>query len=158
MISLMIAIFVLGYACIVLEHKIKIDKAASALVMFGLIWSAYALIGEQTNTSSQLMEHLGSTCETLLFLIGAMTIVDLIDMHGGFYIITKYIKIDNKNTWVPYDEYSTKLVEGGYCQVSYNDEGMKVTKALADGKEFKFENGAEMPTVEHYAAIYAERI
>lgn len=96
MISLMIAIFVLGYACIVLEHKIKIDKAASALVMFGLIWSAYALIGEQTNTSSQLMEHLGSTCETLLFLIGAMTIVDLIDMHGGFYIITKYIKTRSK--------------------------------------------------------------
>lgn len=96
MISLMIAIFVLGYACIVLEHKIKIDKAASALVMFGLIWSAYALVGEQTNTSSQLMEHLGSTCETLLFLIGAMTIVDLIDMHGGFYIITKYIKTRSK--------------------------------------------------------------
>lgn len=96
MISLMIAIFVLGYVCIVLEHKIKIDKAASALVMFGLIWSAYALIGEQTNTSSQLMEHLGSTCETLLFLIGAMTIVDLIDMHGGFYIITKYIKTRSK--------------------------------------------------------------
>lgn len=96
MISLMIAIFVLGYVCIALEHKIKIDKAASALVMFGLIWSAYALIGEQTNTSSQLMEHLGSTCETLLFLIGAMTIVDLIDMHGGFYIITKYIKTRSK--------------------------------------------------------------
>lgn len=96
MISLMIAIFVLGYACIALEHKLKIDKAASALVMFGLIWSVYALMGPDGETGPQLMEHLGSTCETLIFLIGAMTIVDLIDMHGGFYIITKHITTRNK--------------------------------------------------------------
>ena len=96
MTALMIAIFVLGYACIALEHKLKIDKAASALVMFGLIWSAYALMGPQGETGPQLMEHLGSTCETLIFLIGAMTIVDLIDMHGGFYIITKHITTRNK--------------------------------------------------------------
>lgn len=92
----MIAIFVLGYACIALEHKLKIDKAASALIMFGLIWSAYALMGPKEATGSQLMEHLGSTCETLIFLIGAMTIVDLIDTHGGFYIITKHITTRNK--------------------------------------------------------------
>ena len=96
MISLMIAIFVLGYACIALEHKLKIDKAASALVMFGLIWSVYALMGPEGETGTQLMEHLGSTCETLIFLIGAMTIVDLIDMHGGFYVITKHITTRNK--------------------------------------------------------------
>ena len=95
MISLMIAIFVLGYACIALEHKLKIDKAASALVMFGLIWSVYALMGPEGETGAQLMEHLGSTCETLIFLIGAMTIVDLIDMHGGFYVITKHITTRN---------------------------------------------------------------
>lgn len=93
---LMITIFVLGYACIALEHKLKIDKAASSLVMFGLIWSAYAIMGPGEETGPQLMEHLGSTCETLIFLIGAMTIVDLIDMHGGFYIITKYITTRNK--------------------------------------------------------------
>lgn len=96
MTALMIAIFVLGYACIALEHKLKIDKAASALIMFGLIWSAYALMGPKEATGSQLMEHLGSTCETLIFLIGAMTIVDLIDTHGGFYIITKHITTRNK--------------------------------------------------------------
>lgn len=96
MITWMIVIFVLGYACIALEHKLKIDKAASSLVMFGLIWSVYALMGPQADTGAQLMEHLGSTCETLLFLIGAMTIVDLIDMHGGFYIITQYITTRNK--------------------------------------------------------------
>ncbi len=96
MITIMTAIFVLGYACIALEHKIKIDKAATSLVMFGLIWSAYAMPSGNADTGSQLMEHLGSTCETLIFLIGAMTIVDLIDMHGGFFIITKHITTRKK--------------------------------------------------------------
>lgn len=96
MIPLIIAIFVLGYACIALEHKLKIDKAATALVMFGLIWSAYSIFSDNPNTGAQLMEHLGSTCETLLFLIGAMTIVDLIDTHGGFFIITKHITTRKK--------------------------------------------------------------
>ena len=96
MITLMIAIFVLGYACIALEHKLKIDKAATALFMFGLIWSVYAIMAPDANIGGDLMEHLGSTCETLVFLIGAMTIVDLIDMHGGFYIITKHITTRKK--------------------------------------------------------------
>ena len=96
MIPLLIAIFVLGYACIALEHKIKIDKAATALFMFGLIWSAYALMDPQANTGHELLDHLGSTCETLIFLIGAMTIVDLIDLHGGFYVITKHITTRKK--------------------------------------------------------------
>lgn len=96
MIPLIITIFVLGYACIALEHKLKIDKAATSLVMFGLIWSAYSIFSDNPNTGAQLMEHLGSTCETLLFLIGAMTIVDLIDTHGGFFIITKHITTRKK--------------------------------------------------------------
>ena len=77
MIFAMITIFALGYACIALEHKIKIDKAASALFMFGTIWSIYALFSNDAETSTKLLEHLGSTCETLVFLIGAMTIVEL---------------------------------------------------------------------------------
>ena len=92
----MLVIFVLGYACIAMEHRTKIDKGAVALTMFGLIWSAYALFSGNDHIGSELMEHLGATCETLIFLIGAMTIVDLIDSHGGFYIITKHIKSRNK--------------------------------------------------------------
>lgn len=96
MIPLLLIIFVLGYLCIALEHRFKIDKAAVALVMFGLIWAVYALFTGGHDVSNELMEHLGSTCETLIFLIGAMTIVDLIDTHGGFYVITKPIKSRNK--------------------------------------------------------------
>ena len=94
----MIILFALGYMCIALEHKIKIDKSATALAMFGVIWSVYALASGDADTGSKLLEHLGSTCETLVFLIGAMTIVDLIDRHGGFSIITERITTRNKIT------------------------------------------------------------
>ncbi len=100
MIVTMIVIFALGYACIALEHKIKIDKAATALFMFGAIWSVYGLCSGGAETEAQLLEHLGSTCETLIFLIGAMTIVDLIDTHGGFSIITDRITSRNKITLI----------------------------------------------------------
>ena len=92
----MILIFVLGYICIATEHRTKIDKAAVALVMFGLIWSVYSILSGSSHVSGELLEHLGSTCETLIFLIGAMTIVDLIDTHGGFYVITRHITSRNK--------------------------------------------------------------
>ena len=98
MITSLILIFVLGYACIALEHKIMINKAATALVMFGLMWAVYALFTQESNVVEHLFEHLGSTCETLVFLIGAMTIVELIDTHGGFNIITRCITTRKKIT------------------------------------------------------------
>lgn len=96
MTTAMILLFAVGYACIALEHKIKINKAASALFMFGAIWSLYALLSGSATVGAELLEHLGSTSETLFFLIGAMTIVDLIDTHGGFGIITERITSRNK--------------------------------------------------------------
>ena len=96
MITTLILIFVLGYLCITVEHRIKIDKAATALFMFGLMWAVYTLLSGGEHVGAELMEHLGSTCETLIFLIGAMTIVDIIDTHGGFNFITKYIATRNK--------------------------------------------------------------
>ncbi len=90
----LITVFVTGYACIALEHKLKIDKAAIALLMFGLIWSVY--VCGNPDGISQLVGHLGATCETLIFLIGAMTIVEIIDSHGGFAIITERITTRNK--------------------------------------------------------------
>ncbi len=98
MIPLIIVIFVLGYACIAMEHKMKVDKAASALIMFGLIWSVYAVFSPSDNVGAELLEHIGSTCETLVFLIGAMTVVEIIDRHGGFFIITRRITTGNKFT------------------------------------------------------------
>lgn len=92
----MLVIFILGYACIALEHKIKIDKSATALFMFGIIWAIYAIFSGNSDFNTELLGHLGSTCETLIFLIGAMTIVEIIDTHGGFSIITDHINTRNK--------------------------------------------------------------
>ena len=94
MISVLIVVFVLGYACIALEHKLRVDKAAIALLMFGVIWAIYA--SGVLDAVGQLLEHLGATCETLVFLIGAMTIVEIIDSHDGFSIITERITTRSK--------------------------------------------------------------
>lgn len=92
----MILLFVAGYVLIALEHKVKINKSAIALLMSGAIWSVLSIWGHDSSIGEQLVEQLGDTCEILVFLIGAMTIVDLIDSHGGFSIITDHITTRNK--------------------------------------------------------------
>ena len=85
-----------GYLCIALEHKLRIDKAAIALLMCGALWTVLSLLGNDAQIGTQLIEQLGDTSEILFFLIGAMTIVELIDRHGGFHVITDHIKTRNK--------------------------------------------------------------
>lgn len=92
----MILVFVLGYILIAVEHIIHINKATFALLMCGILWSIYALLGHPQHLSGTLIEALGDTCEILFFLIGAMTIVELIDNYDGFSFITKHIKANNK--------------------------------------------------------------
>lgn len=77
MIITMILIFVFGYLCIALEHKLRIDKAAIALLMCGALWTVLSLLGNDAQIGTQLIEQLGDTSEILFFLIGAMTIVEL---------------------------------------------------------------------------------
>lgn len=96
MIATLIAIFLTGYLLIALEHKIGINKSAIALLMCGALWAVLALTGHDPQLPTQLTAQLGSTCEILVYLIGAMTIVDLIDMHGGFNVITSRIATHNK--------------------------------------------------------------
>ena len=93
----MILLFVVGYTFIALEHKVKVDKSAIALLMCGAIWTVFSLWGHDSNISHEMVDHLGDTCEILVFLIGAMTIVDLIDTHGGFNVITDHITTRNKH-------------------------------------------------------------
>ncbi len=92
----MILLFATGYLFIALEHKTRVNKSAVALVMCGAIWSLYALAGPTADTTSQLLARLGDTCEILVYLIGAMTIVELIDVHGGFNAITARIATRDK--------------------------------------------------------------
>ena len=96
-ITLMIIVFVLGYMAIALEHTIKVDKAASALIIGGLGWALYAFSGvDAHHINEHLSHHLVDIAEILFFLMGAMTIVELIDAHEGFSIITNKITTNKR--------------------------------------------------------------
>ena len=88
----MLVVFALGYVAIALEHPIKVDKAASALIIGALGWALFAFSGmEAHHISEELKHHLVDIAEILFFLLGAMTLVELIDVHEGFTIITDKI-------------------------------------------------------------------
>jgi Na+/H+ antiporter NhaD/arsenite permease-like protein len=99
MLTALILIFVLVYAAIALEHPLKVNKSATALLGAGLLWTIYAvatadahLVGEQLN------ESLMGTAQIVFFLMGAMTIVEVVDAHNGFEVITSRIKTTKLST------------------------------------------------------------
>ena len=97
--TLIIIVFVVGYIAIAFEHPLKLNKAASALITGVLCWTIYMLQSDSTHTvSEELLHHLGEIASILFFLLGAMTIVELIDSHDGFDIITQKIKTTSKAT------------------------------------------------------------
>jgi NhaD family Na+/H+ antiporter len=101
MILLIIIIFVIGYLAIAFEHPIRINKAASAMLTGVLCWSVFALMGnEKEIVSEELAHHLAEIAGILFFLLGAMVIVELIDAHDGFEVITQRIKTTSKRKLV----------------------------------------------------------
>lgn len=92
-----ILIFILGYAGIAFEHSIRINKAATALVTGVLCWTVYVLSANNKEmVTGQLAHHFGDLSQILFFLMGSMAIVELIDAHDGFEIITRRIKTTSK--------------------------------------------------------------
>ena len=92
-----ILIFIIGYAAIAFEHTIHLNKAATALITGVLCWTVYILLSNsKEQVAAQLTDHLGELSQILFFLMGAMTIVELIDAHDGFEIITQRIKTRDK--------------------------------------------------------------
>ena len=93
MLTALVVIFVLSYAAIALEHPIKINKSASALMGAGWLWTVYALAsGNPTGVAAELNESLASMAQIVFFLMGAMTIVEVVDAHNGFDVITARIR------------------------------------------------------------------
>lgn len=126
MVTAVILCFILGYLTIVFEHPLKLDKTVPALIMAALSWAllavgfnkgwisvidthdhVYSLIGldhvgaaaehAEEGFSGTLLHHLGKTAEILIFLIGAMTIVEIIDLHRGFEVLKGYVKTRKKS-------------------------------------------------------------
>lgn len=107
MFALIVVTFIVGYVVIAMEHPLKINKTATALLLGVLVWTMYAfsmnvfgagMTHEEWRTalSGNLVHHLGSTAEIVFFLLGAMTIVTLVSEYNGFSIITDHIKTTNK--------------------------------------------------------------
>ncbi len=123
-------VFILGYLAITLEHNLKIDKLVPALLMMALAWAGIAFglddftqwfdshnsslmeLAPVTNAEGHesrlhlmegtLLHHFGKTCEILMFLVGAMTIVEIIDHFNGFATIKSFVKTNKKRVllWI----------------------------------------------------------
>ena len=96
MITAMIIIFVVGYVLIALEHPLHMNKATFALLTCGILWTIYAVFGHDPEMHEAIVMQLGDACEIVVFLIGAMTIVEIIDRYGGFAFITEHINAKSK--------------------------------------------------------------
>ena len=97
MITILLIVFALGYLAITLEHTIKINKSATALITAVLCWTLIIYnAASKELIIEQLSHHLSSISEIVFFLLGAMTIVEIIDAHDGFQNITESIKTTNK--------------------------------------------------------------
>lgn len=107
--SIIIIVFLAGYLAITLEHNLKIDKLIPALAMMAILWAIIALAHmdvfevnaelrelEPTHIDEILLHHLGKTAEILVFLLGAMTIVEIIDYFDGFATIKGFIRTRSK--------------------------------------------------------------
>ncbi len=130
---IIVAVFVLGYLAITVEHSLKIDKLVPALLMMAFAWALVAFgldnfetwfdsahstlvegfkalplhsdvhgMDKATWLEHTLLHHFGKTCEILIFLVGAMTIVEIIDQFNGFSTIRRFIKTNSKRTllWI----------------------------------------------------------
>lgn len=151
--ALIIIVFILGYIAIALEHPLKLNKAASALITGVLCWTIYILQSDSKHiVSEELLNHLGEIASILFFLLGAMTIVELIDSHNGFDIITEKIKTNSKQkllliiTAITFllsallDNLTTAIVMTSLCSKILNEKedrhwfaGMIVIAANAGG-------------------------
>ncbi|WP_018619472.1 sodium:proton antiporter NhaD [Spirosoma luteum] len=99
MLVLLTLIFIAGYVLITVEHSIKINKTATALITGVVCWATYALLGgDKEAIGQQLEHHLTDSAEILFFLMGAMAVVELIDVHDGFTLITDRIASRNMRT------------------------------------------------------------
>lgn len=93
------AIFIAAYAAIALEHPLGINKSASALLGAGLLWTLYAVSGhDHAAVIRELDQSVASSAEIIFFLMGAMIIVEVIDAHNGFEIITSQIRTNRLST------------------------------------------------------------
>lgn len=89
-----VIIFIIGYAAISIEHTLRIDKLIPALLMMTITWALISFWSpDQHLLTEQLLHHFGKTTEILIFLMGAMAIVEMIDYFDGFKVVQSFIRV-----------------------------------------------------------------
>lgn len=138
--TLLMIVFVLGYLAIALEHNLKINKAASALITGVVCWTLYMLSGNATShhVEEELIAHFGEIASILFFLLGAMTIVELIDSYNGFSLITRRIKTTSTSRLILIvslltfflsallDNLTTSIVMASLCSKIIDDKELRL--------------------------------
>lgn len=150
---LIILVFIAGYVAIAFEHPIRMNKAASAIVTGGICWTLYMFQAADSElVNEQLLHHLGEIASIVFFLMGAMTIVELIDGHDGFDFITNRLTTTRKSTLIIIisiisfflsallDNLTTSIVMTSLCTKLLSDQkdrlyfaGMIIISANAGG-------------------------
>ena len=103
-VTLIVAVFIIGYTCIALEHGTKINKAPVALLMCAICWTLVTIgvnagaiaLPHGEPITERMLHHLSETCEIIVFLMGAMTIVEIVDANGGFNFVRYRLQTTRK--------------------------------------------------------------
>ncbi|MFZ9574623.1 MAG: sodium:proton antiporter NhaD [Limnohabitans sp.] len=132
----LVMVFVLTYAAIALEHPLKVNKSASALIGAGLLWTLYAFSGIQPQElSDHLGESLMSTAQIVFFLMGAMTIVEVVDAHDGFDVITSRIRTTELSTLMWMVGFTTFFLSAILDNLTTTIVMVSLMKKLLDQRE-----------------------
>ena len=144
--SIIIAVFVFGYACIALEHGTKINKAPVALLMCAICWtlvtvgvnSGSILLPHGEGITERMLHHLSETCEIIVFLMGAMTIVEIVDANGGFNFVRYRLQTASKRKLMWRMAWMTFFLSAVLDNLTTSIVMIMVLRKLVANKEDRF--------------------
>ncbi|MEE0805234.1 MAG: sodium:proton antiporter NhaD, partial [Prevotellamassilia sp.] len=144
--SIIIAVFVFGYACIALEHGTKINKAPVALLMCAICWtlvtigvnSGSILLPHGEPITERMLHHLSETCEIIVFLMGAMTIVEIVDANGGFNFVRYRLQTASKRKLMWRMAWMTFFLSAVLDNLTTSIVMIMVLRKLVANKEDRF--------------------
>ena len=137
MTTLIITIFIVGYVCIAFENLLKVNKAAFALLMCVGCWVLFSLGGfaDHTELTHAIERNLGEASTTLFFLMGAMTIVEIIDQHGGFNFVRDTIKCQSKRKLLWRMAFMTAILSAVLDNLTTSIVMIMILRKLVDSRE-----------------------
>lgn len=143
---IIVAVFIIGYACIALEHGTKINKAPVALLMCAFTWTLYTIgvnsgmltLGDGETVAGRMLHHLSETCEIIVFLMGAMTIVEIVDANGGFNFVKQRLQTTSKRALMWRMAWMTFFLSAVLDNLTTSIVMIMVLRKLVQNREDRF--------------------